>query len=109
MTYIRSRSAPDADSVALSFIILLEREVVETSNILDLKELQLYVHRRRREDFGHIASQDGSGEDDRITINQFVEHGCSSGIASHFGDCFAAFSRVLPLHQEDISQGWRVL
>ena len=103
MTYIQSRSAPDADTIALSFIVLLKREVMETSNVIDLKELQLYVHGRWREDLGHIASQDGSREDDRIAINQFVEHGCSSGIASHFGDCFAAFSRVLPLHQEDIS------
>ena len=108
MTYIRSHSAPDADTVALSFVVLLERDVVEASYVFDLKELQLYVHRRWREDFGHIASQNGSGEDDRITIDQFVEHGCCSGIASHFGDCFGAFRCILPLHQKDISQGWRV-
>ena len=109
MTYIWSRSAPNADTVALSLVILLERDFTETSNVIDFKELQLYVHRRWREDFGHIASQDGSGEDDRITINQFVEHSCCSGMSSHFSNCFGAFTRILPLHQEDINQGWRIL
>ena len=109
MTYIQLHSAPNANTDALSFVVLLEREVVEAGYVFDLKEFPFYVHRRWREDFGHIASQNGSGEDDRITIDQFVEHGCSSGIADHFGDYFGTFTRILSLHQKDVSQGWRVL